>query len=219
MAELCDAFPDLFPTETLEDALPILNRATDDPAGFAKTLVDAFVDGKARTMSQQEELRSIGAWIDGAIERWTDLCDRAADIQAWIRAAPHGVEPPDLGDMAQTCDAFKRAGNDAKDLASAKATEAMTKIECKREETRETLDRLYKFMGHAVGAMADSGEDGGTGYDIDATCPVCYEKPVEVCLVPCGHTVCQVCSFHSNLRVNCPVCRMAVRERVRIYFS
>ncbi|GBG32341.1 Baculoviral IAP repeat-containing protein 7 [Hondaea fermentalgiana] len=46
-------------------------------------------------------------------------------------------------------------------------------------------------------------------------CLVCMHAPIAVCYVPCGHrSVCPACD--TRIKV-CPVCRAAIRERVRTY--
>ena len=53
-------------------------------------------------------------------------------------------------------------------------------------------------------------------------CPICFENEVNICLNPCGHTICSNCiSKNRNLLVNlkCYSCRSEIRDYIKIYFS
>lgn len=51
-------------------------------------------------------------------------------------------------------------------------------------------------------------------------CPVCFDREVDMAMVPCGHTFCKGCSdVDINMHANCPQCRSAVRSRIKIFFS
>eukprot|EP00927_Polykrikos_kofoidii_P007725 TRINITY_DN13170_c0_g1_i1.p1 TRINITY_DN13170_c0_g1~~TRINITY_DN13170_c0_g1_i1.p1 ORF type:complete len:295 (-),score=31.38 TRINITY_DN13170_c0_g1_i1:114-941(-) len=46
----------------------------------------------------------------------------------------------------------------------------------------------------------------------DHTCVVCFDRSIDVCLVPCGHiAVCQICAGRLQPRL-CPICRTHVTE-------
>ena len=48
-------------------------------------------------------------------------------------------------------------------------------------------------------------------------CSICFEDLVSIVSVPCGHTFCVTCG--GKQVNNCYICRVPVRERVKIYFS
>ena len=48
-------------------------------------------------------------------------------------------------------------------------------------------------------------------------CSICFEGLVSIVSVPCGHTFCNSCG--GKQVTNCYICRVPVRERVKIYFS
>jgi len=51
-------------------------------------------------------------------------------------------------------------------------------------------------------------------------CPVCFDREVDMAMVPCGHTFCKGCSdVDINMHANCPQCRTPVRSRIKIFFS
>ena len=49
-------------------------------------------------------------------------------------------------------------------------------------------------------------------------CAVCLgERAQDVAFVPCGHVVCRNCSEH-ELVSKCPICRVRVERKQRIYY-
>lgn len=51
----------------------------------------------------------------------------------------------------------------------------------------------------------------------EPTCSVCFQEPVGIVSIPCGHTFCVTCG--SKQITTCYICRVAVKERIKIYFS
>jgi hypothetical protein len=47
-------------------------------------------------------------------------------------------------------------------------------------------------------------------------CTICMTDPVNMALTPCGHTFCSPCG--SKQRSQCYICRVAIRDRQRLYF-
>jgi baculoviral IAP repeat-containing protein 7/8 len=52
--------------------------------------------------------------------------------------------------------------------------------------------------------------------DDSKMCKVCYEKPTDVALIPCGHVVCRQCAF---ILSDCPFCRRRVEKKLKLFFS
>lgn len=53
-------------------------------------------------------------------------------------------------------------------------------------------------------------------------CPICFENIIDICINPCGHTLCNKCSNNNNNYYNngnCSICRKPVKEYIKIYFS
>ena len=48
-------------------------------------------------------------------------------------------------------------------------------------------------------------------------CSICLTDTVSYTMTPCGHTFCQNCVRRQGN--SCPMCRTAIKERVRIYFG
>ena len=49
------------------------------------------------------------------------------------------------------------------------------------------------------------------------TCTICMHKEVSVAATPCGHTFCEDCC--KSQMTACYICRLQIRDRVRLYFS
>jgi hypothetical protein len=49
------------------------------------------------------------------------------------------------------------------------------------------------------------------------SCPICMTKEVSQVISPCGHTFCEDCC--KNQMTACYICRVQVRDRIRLYFS
>ena len=48
-------------------------------------------------------------------------------------------------------------------------------------------------------------------------CPVCFDGPINMCLIPCGHTFCSECL--GNSRFQCAVCRTNITNKQKIFFN
>lgn len=49
------------------------------------------------------------------------------------------------------------------------------------------------------------------------TCTICMAREVAVALTPCGHTFCEDCV--RNQMTSCYICRVQIRDKLRLYFS
>jgi hypothetical protein len=49
------------------------------------------------------------------------------------------------------------------------------------------------------------------------TCSICMTKEVSQVVAPCGHTFCEDCC--KNQMTACYICRVQIRDRIRLYFS
>jgi hypothetical protein len=53
-------------------------------------------------------------------------------------------------------------------------------------------------------------------------CPICFENEVDICLNPCGHTLCNKCVISNRSRYTnekCYSCRGVIHDYIKIYFS
>ena len=48
-------------------------------------------------------------------------------------------------------------------------------------------------------------------------CKICYSKDIEITILPCAHTI--ACVKCSNDLVVCPICRIVIQKKVKLYFS
>jgi hypothetical protein len=52
---------------------------------------------------------------------------------------------------------------------------------------------------------------------VGPTCTICMAKEVSITTIPCGHTFCEDCCRAQM--TSCYICRVQIRDKVRIYFS
>jgi len=53
-------------------------------------------------------------------------------------------------------------------------------------------------------------------------CPICFENEVDMCINPCGHTICNKCTISNrttNSFTKCYSCRTNIKDYIKIYFS
>ena len=48
-------------------------------------------------------------------------------------------------------------------------------------------------------------------------CNVCYSRPRDYCVIPCGHVYCESCANRALSRLRCFTCRAAISQKIKIY--
>ncbi len=74
----------------------------------------------------------------------------------------------------------------------------------------ETQSQLTKFMVAGIRMARKKGDLKPN------TCAICYDRQVDGCLVPCGHTFCISCSGSLS---KCPMCTSPIQSRVKMFLS
>ena len=88
-----------------------------------------------------------------------------------------------------------------------------TKLRAKMRELRALNDEQLKAMQRKL----EQCEVAEAKDEEVAECVVCWEKPVQVAVVPCGHVcVCLGCS--SELKI-CPMCSRSADLKLELFFS
>jgi hypothetical protein len=107
--------------------------------------------------------------------------------------------------IARNCMEYQTMLNDiCNDWFAANANEtqeAMTKLS-------DLEDQLKIFRDLIILGTKEMKKDSGTSESSDQTkklCPICFEKEVNMCCVPCGHTVCSECK--TKCRIPCHAAR------------
>ena len=49
------------------------------------------------------------------------------------------------------------------------------------------------------------------------SCSVCYSRPRNCCVIPCGHVYCESCANRALSRGRCFACRAAIEQKIKIY--
>jgi len=149
-------------------------------------------------------------------------CEQADPPRRWYRLHPEQGDRyfvrPDAGRRGRIPGVSKASTK--LDEASEQPEVDLVKSRCKHplKRIRSLPPELERSIGVAppVGLESDA---------LKSSCRVCYEKPVEVVILPCRHGVlCESCLRRIKLsRVarkggcRCPVCRTSIREVVWIY--
>jgi hypothetical protein len=48
-------------------------------------------------------------------------------------------------------------------------------------------------------------------------CSICMDNPIEFCVVPCGHTFCELCC--DRMTTQCHICRCSNGTIIKLYFN
>ena len=85
----------------------------------------------------------------------------------------------------------------------------LTKLKKANNDLRDSSTQVLTTLGALVGNVAPR-----------QTCNVCYSRPRECCLLPCGHAgLCLSCGARAQTRGRCFVCRQPIEDVMRIYLS
>eukprot|EP01090_Pellita_catalonica_P004347 TRINITY_DN14179_c0_g1_i1.p1 TRINITY_DN14179_c0_g1~~TRINITY_DN14179_c0_g1_i1.p1 ORF type:complete len:301 (-),score=65.47 TRINITY_DN14179_c0_g1_i1:84-896(-) len=100
-------------------------------------------------------------------------------------------------------------------MAVEQAKDFLPEIQLKKEK----LDKHLKKEQAAAAAKAKKAEEpeADESEDEEANmCKICYENPIEMAIIPCGHTLlCERCA--TNKLLTCPICRVAVEGIMKIF--
>merc|ERR1712216_860346 len=70
-------------------------------------------------------------------------------------------------------------------------------------------------LATAVRQLKKASGEGGLSQD-GPNCLVCFERPWNCSLSPCGHVLCYKCASRLNI---CPTCRQKITGRQRLYMG
>ena len=98
------------------------------------------------------------------------------------------------------------------------ATELYLKKIFEKNQIEETYTNLIKAYRKFV-TLRDvvSMGRGLLEYESEPLCSICLDETVSYTLSPCGHTFCGTCMRKQN--GNCFICRVSIRDKIKIYFS
>jgi hypothetical protein len=74
------------------------------------------------------------------------------------------------------------------------------------EQLENTIDILQTLINKLRSVQAEN-------YKSRMTCSICYDRPWNTALIPCGHCLCDVCARQLT---SCPQCRQVIKRRQRI---
>ena len=85
-------------------------------------------------------------------------------------------------------------------------------LETEIDTVRERLNIVRKYITTGIEELINK-DDLNKKF-----CPVCFDREVNIALVPCGHTYCHQC-YDCDKNIKCPQCRSYISSTVKLYFS
>lgn len=96
----------------------------------------------------------------------------------------------------------------------------MNEIGLRKSNLDAKIDKLTKKVS-ALRSLIQTGLDELVDKDSannKKLCAICFDREVDIVMVPCGHTSCSGCSNYNTLN-KCMHCRSLIQKRVKIFFS
>ena len=94
-------------------------------------------------------------------------------------------------------------------------------LDLRRDELEKEKDTVNKKLNTLRGLITTGIQDMINPEDVQKKmCPVCFEREVNMVLVPCGHTYCKGClDLDNSKNAKCAQCRSIINARVKIFFT
>lgn len=226
MASLDEAF-DRFPysnEQASEETHPPQKRIAAEDVNIdpdtSHVLLEGFKDAKSRCASLQQELTATQGFVDNAYKQWTTLTKAYAELVTILRDAevPAGPEDEDSNAMDTHFKSFQDTVEKILHATSIRAAEKIADRAKDLASLRGKLDAMLKLF-ECIKNESDTDTSITTCFSTNCLCPVCYDRPIATCNIPCGHTQCTQCQQRQRQRSRCPMCSTDVRDVVRLYFS
>jgi hypothetical protein len=96
----------------------------------------------------------------------------------------------------------------------------MNEIQLKKSSLEAKIDKLTKKLS-TLRSLIQTGLEEMVDKDSANNlklCAICFDREVDMVMVPCGHTSCSGCSNYNSLN-KCMHCRGTIQKRVKIFFS
>ena len=213
------------PIETAYDDLlasreiPILSGMLDDTQ---LTDEDILCNTNLHTASLFEQLNTQYNDITIKIERYVDSIKNLDDSANRIEKGLQVFSEECMSHYIQGLNTIQNKSGELKEeLSNARValkiaiTQKKDSLEIEQENISRKLNGLRKLILTGVKEIVKP-------EDLNKKmCPVCFEREVNMVLLPCGHTYCKECSadIDRTRYAKCPQCRSNVNSRVKIFFS
>lgn len=166
---------------------------------------------KQELKGKRTEVASLDTIIDSLTEKNKSLCESHLDI---TKNLIHEELAPEFTKLYNEYDTLKN-----KLIAEA--------IEKKNNKIMDLMNEIHDFEAElsAIRSVATQIDNGLEESDKNKNCcPICFEREVNICINPCGHTICSECNKVSGQNMGrqfgkCPTCRGTVTSFIKIFFS
>jgi len=86
-------------------------------------------------------------------------------------------------------------------------------LDIKIDSLSKKLNSIRKLIQTGIDELLD--KDAANNKKM---CAICFDREVEIAMIPCGHTSCAGC-FKYNTTSKCMHCRSVIQKHVKLFFS
>jgi hypothetical protein len=86
-------------------------------------------------------------------------------------------------------------------------------LDVKIDRVTRKLNTLRKLIQAGLDELIDKDDANNK-----KMCAICFDREVDMVMVPCGHTTCNGCSDHNKTN-KCMICRSVIQKRIKMFFS
>jgi DNA repair ATPase RecN len=196
--------------EKLLDLVKPNTEELDKCSVDAVNIVRDFQNKKERLDLIKQKIAALKTDQEQIDNYWTDISNKHDKI--WFLLTKYTKENEETQHLCSEFEHYKNVMLEKTDLCNKKINNSLETFNTECYKLEQNINEMRHLI---ITGVKEILPDDKVQQNL---CPICFERPVETCLVPCGHTVCKLCS--SNMRSSsCMTCRAIIRERITMFFS